>query len=96
MAIKPEAHVDPNALKAMHQKVTQIREDIDNVSRKMKDGLDTLYNSGHRDRKFSELRGRVEESEDAMKSFMHFMDSYSTYLQQQEKIIREFLNSKSL
>jgi predicted nucleic acid-binding Zn-ribbon protein len=96
MAIRPEANVDPNAIKAMHQKVRQIREEIEGVSRQMKQGIDTLYNSGHRDQKFDELRGRVDESEDDMKSLMRFMDSYTNYLQQQEKIIREYLNTKSL
>jgi hypothetical protein len=96
MAIKPEANVDPNAVKAMHQKVSQMREDIGNVATKMKKSLDVLNTNGHRDRKFGELKTRVDESEVAMKSLMRFMESYATYLQQQEKILREYLDSKKL
>jgi maltooligosyltrehalose synthase len=90
------AFVDPVALKSMAKKVQVLREELDTVSKKLLINIEALYQEGHRDIKYGELRNRVNESQAELRDLMLFMDSYRTYLEKQEKVISAFLNSKKM
>ena len=57
------AFVDPVALKSMAKKVQVLREELDTVSKKLLINIETLYQEGHRDIKYDELRNRVNGSQ---------------------------------
>ncbi len=90
------AFVDPVALKSMAKKVQVLREELDAVSKKLLSNIETLYQEGHRDIKYDELRNRVNGSQAELRDLMLFMDSYKSYLEKQEKVISAFLNSKKM
>jgi hypothetical protein len=90
------AFVDPAGLTMMAKKVQDLREELDGVSKKLLVNIETLYQEGHRDIKYIELRNRVNNSQAELNALMHFMDTYKNYLEKQEKLISAFLNSKKL
>lgn len=90
------AYVNPDGLKIISGKIGGLSQDLGNLSKQMIQKKDNLYQSGFKDKKFSELKSRIEESQDDMKNLQNFMDQFQNYIQQQEKLIRKFLDSPQM
>jgi len=90
------AYVNPDGLKTMSKKIGSLSQDISNVSKQMIQKIEILNQSGFKDIKYSELKGRIEESQDDIKNLKSFMDQFENYIQEQEKTIRNFLDSPQM
>jgi predicted nucleic acid-binding Zn-ribbon protein len=96
MAIRDIANVDPDAVRSMHKKIAQLKLDLETISKKIKNNVDSLNREGFQDLKFKELQTTLNTHNTSMLELQRFMDRYTIYLQEQERILRRYIDTKKL
>jgi len=90
------AFVNPDGLKSIESKIGALSQDLTTVSNQLTLKTENLNQSGFKDKKFSELKDRIDDSKDDIKNLKIFMDKFQMYIQEQEKLIRKYLNSQTM
>ncbi|MCE2711732.1 MAG: hypothetical protein LW688_04235 [Cryomorphaceae bacterium] len=93
MAIRKLANVDPNALREMIQKINSLRQEIETIKKKLDTGIVNLNKDGFKDKMYDNLQGVIRRSEGDIKNLLGWLQRHETYLQSQEKILLQYLNS---
>ena len=90
------AFVNPDGLKSIEKKIGGLSQDLINVSNQLTSKSENLNQSGFKDKKFTELKDRIDESKEDIKNLKVFMDKFQQYIQEQEKLIRKYLDSQTM
>lgn len=94
--MKQIVYANPDGLKAMSKKIGGLSQDLVNVSKQTNQKIENLYQSGFKDVQFTQLKSNINDSQDDIKNLRNFIDQFDQYIQEQEKLIREYLNSPKM
>jgi uncharacterized protein (UPF0335 family) len=96
MAIRQFVFVDEKAIREMISKIAHTHDDLKNVMKSLKSGMDSLHSDGFRDVKFRELKNKVDIHANDMQNLLNFMQRHEAYLKSQEALLVAYLNSQKL
>ena len=80
----------------MHKKIAQLKLDLDTISKKIKNNVETLHKEGFQDAKFKELQSTLGLHNTSMMELQRFMERYTVYLQEQERTLRRYQDTTKL